>query len=489
MAVRQNRKTQGQGQGYTADDARRKPKGDKDAQPINATMTTIDGLRVMAVLEKGIERLQLLSLLNYDAFPNSADQYLEIRGFDDGPTGVGNILDEQKRMEGRYEELLVATSKMKPNVMDPVLDQQCYANVEDAVEKGQKNELQNISEQLKEFSKQLCRQLKENPNDSDNWKKVLNERAELTNMLVLCVKELTSSVSSAASANSAMQLGLSQSQPVHFETGSQKSGESSRSYRSNSQFGGAVRNEVSYEVFAKKVLDEQSEKLWADDIVKREKETNLNVKHLQNEVNAERQLKEKEIDERQTKLNDLKTKVRKLKQDTKEQAEKRRAETEAQAEARAREAKDRQRLLQETIANLDKKLQIENEVFAQIEKHLNKKSSQLQTKTSEWTYRQVEENKELDDVIMQERKKRDDQIEKLKLAEEKYAAEVERKKEREETERKNQADKKRWEDLQSSEYKACTKLQAAFKAYLIRRALQEAKKKKRGKRGGKKKKK
>lgn len=49
---------------------------------------------------------------------------------------------------------------------------------------------QAISAQLKEFAKQLTRQLKENPNDADNWKKVLNERNELTNTLAACVKEV-----------------------------------------------------------------------------------------------------------------------------------------------------------------------------------------------------------------------------------------------------------------------------------------------------------
>eukprot|EP01001_Neometanema_parovale_P005165 NODE_1810_length_1597_cov_30.143148_g1724_i0.p1 GENE.NODE_1810_length_1597_cov_30.143148_g1724_i0~~NODE_1810_length_1597_cov_30.143148_g1724_i0.p1 ORF type:complete len:475 (+),score=154.58 NODE_1810_length_1597_cov_30.143148_g1724_i0:85-1509(+) len=459
----------------------------KDAQSLNATLTRIDGLRCITVLEKSIERLQLLSLLNYDAFPNSNDQYLEIKGMQDNPTGVGNILDEQKRLEQRYEELLIATTKQKNNVMDPDLDPACYSNVDNVVERQQREELASVSAQLKEFSKQLTRQLKENPNDSDNWKKVLNERNELTNMLSACVREITNSANAAAQStntgNTTIMVAGGQGM-MHFDTSSQKSGESLRSMRSNSQFGGAGRAEVSYEIFAKKVIDEQNEKIWADEIVKREQLTNLNVKHLQNEVTQERLMKEKEIEERQITLSELKTKVRRLKQETKDQSEKKRAETEAQAEARAREAADVKRKYQERLEYLEKKLEIENEVFENSGKHLNKKTGQLQRKTEDWTFRQVEENKELDDNITSESRKRDDQKEKLKTCEERHVIESDSKRQREETERSQEQARKRYEDVRASEYAAATKLQAGFKGYLVRLLAEQ--KKKKGKKGKKK---
>lgn len=449
-----------------------------DAATLNATLSYVNGIRTIAVLEKAIERLQLLSLLNYDAFPNSNDQYVEIQGLEDSPSGVGNILEEQKRLEHRYEELLILLSKQKANLMDPQLDPVCYSNVDNVLERQQKEELQAISAQLKEFSKQLTRQLKENPNDSDNWKKVLNERNELTNMLSVAVRELSNSVSNIMNGHHLPQQ-TSGSQVMHFDTTSQKSGESMTS------FGAGAKTEASYEIFAKKVVDEQNEKIWADEIVKREKETNMNVKTLQNEVTQERMLKEKEIEERQLKLSELKTKVRKLKAEAKQQSEKRKADSEAHAEARARQAKDRQRHLHERIERLEKKLEIENDVFGSTEKHLNKKSAQLATKTAEWTHRQVEENKELDDKLMNEKRRREDQVERLLAAEERHEIESERKRDREDGDQKKIQDKKRWEDLQRSEYAAATKLQCSFKAFLVRKQTQEMKKK--GKKGGKKK--
>eukprot|EP00998_Keelungia_sp_KM082_P012838 NODE_923_length_1554_cov_73.086896_g912_i0.p1 GENE.NODE_923_length_1554_cov_73.086896_g912_i0~~NODE_923_length_1554_cov_73.086896_g912_i0.p1 ORF type:complete len:444 (-),score=128.96 NODE_923_length_1554_cov_73.086896_g912_i0:135-1466(-) len=431
---------------------------------LDATVSHINGLRVLSVMEKAIERLSLLSLLTSNADSNPSGQdHGDAKGMDDGLTGVGTILEEQQRLQQRYEELMVATATSKPNLMDPALDPHAYSDVGDETLAAQKDELASVSKQLKELSKQMCRQLKENPNDSNNWKKVLTERTELAGLLQSCVRELMSSATT------------------------QQPSDTLPTLRGQGLGGPVMRQDLSYEVFAKKVIEEQSEKLWADEIVKREKETNMNVKQLQSEVTAERQNKEKDIEERQQKLNELKTRVRKLKQETKEQSDKRRAETEAAAGARAREAKDVQRGLEERIKCLEKKIALEKEVFSQIERHLNTKSNELATKTQDWNLKSLDENKDLDDQIMQDKKKREDQIESLKFAEEQHAHEVERKKEREETERKNESDRKRWEDLQSAEYAASTKLQAAFKAYLIRKQLADSKKKKR-KRGGKKKK-
>eukprot|EP00906_Rhabdomonas_costata_P025558 RCo036530 len=470
----------------------RVPADAKDGQALNAALSVVNGARVTALLEKAIERLQLLSLLNYEGFANSGDQYVELKGVHDSTAaGVGSILDEQKRLEQRYEELLVATSKHKPTSMDPVLDPLCYANVDNVVERQQREELLAISARLKEFSKQLTRQLKENPNDSDNWKKVVNERNELTNMLSACVRELGSSSTSGAGqagGGSVQLMSAGGSQLLHLDAMSQKSGaESMRSLRSPSQFGGGmvIRGmEVSYEIFAKKVLDEQSEKVWADEIVKREKETNMNVKHLQNEVTQERTMKEKEIEERQQKLSELKTKVRRLKHETKALSEKRHAEEEAHAEARKRDASDTARLLTERLEFLEKKLELESEVFASIEKHLNKKSAQLTTITTEWTFRQVEENKELDEQLTQDNRKHEELKEKLKVASDRHLLESACRDERDRNTRRTEQDKKRVEDQQKSEYVAATKLQAAFKAFLVRKAVGEAKRKKKKKGGG-----
>jgi len=452
-----------------------------DSASLNACLSHVNALRVIAVLEKSIERLQLLGLLNYDAFPNSNDQYVEIQGMEDSPSGVGNILEEQKRLEQRYEELLAALSHRKPNLMDPLLDPACYSNVDNAVERQQKEELQAISAQLKEFSKQLTRQLKENPNDSDNWKKVLNERNELTHKLTQASAELASSVASIANSHHLAQANVHSggSQIMHFDTASQKSGtESMHSY------GAGAKSEAGYEKFARKVVDEQNEKIWADEIVKREKETNMNVKTLQNEVTQERMLKEKEIEERQLKLSELKTKVRKLKAEAKQQSEKRKADSEAHAEARAREAKDRQRHLHEQIDKLEKKLEIENDVFAKTEMHMNNKCNQLQTKTTDWTHRQVEENKDLDDKLMNEKRRRDDQLERLAMAEERHVDETDRKKDREDSDARRAQRKKDYEELQKAEYAAATKLQCSFKAFMVRKLVQESKKKgKKGKKG------
>lgn len=241
----------------------------------SATLQPMESHRVVAALEKAIERLQLLTLLNYESAGEASAANASTMskasgtGKDRSTTtvkedkGVGSLLDEQKRLEARYEQLLVATKKVHHNPLDPSLDVQCFAHVENAERKAQLEELARISTQLKDQSKMLCRQLKENPNDADNWKKIVTERSELIALLSACVREITSS----AAAN--------------FDAAA------------NDPTAGTA----SYELFAKKVLDEQSAQIWADDLVKKEKEINQNVKQLQSEVKAERQNKERELEE------------------------------------------------------------------------------------------------------------------------------------------------------------------------------------------------
>eukprot|EP00331_Platyophrya_macrostoma_P024300 CAMPEP_0176452370 /NCGR_PEP_ID=MMETSP0127-20121128/28494_1 /TAXON_ID=938130 /ORGANISM="Platyophrya macrostoma, Strain WH" /LENGTH=125 /DNA_ID=CAMNT_0017840809 /DNA_START=25 /DNA_END=398 /DNA_ORIENTATION=- len=105
------------------------------------TLAPMEAHRVVAAFEKAIERLQLLTLLNYEsAGEATANATLGKKGTSAASTlkdksrgedkGVGALLDEQKRLEARYEQLLVATKKVHANPLDPALDAQCFAHVE-----------------------------------------------------------------------------------------------------------------------------------------------------------------------------------------------------------------------------------------------------------------------------------------------------------------------------------------------------------------------
>lgn len=413
------------------------------------TLSRTDTHRVAAVLEKAIERLQLLTLLNYDTPASFVPEKssgtptgTSAREHENVNRGVGSILDEQKRLEARYEALLAATQKQHNNPMDPSLDPLCFSHVENHQQAQQLEELRQISQSLKGQSKLLCRQLKDNPNDADNWRKIVGERQELITMLLTCVRELMTSnnVADPTEATSAKQLS-------------------------------------SYETFAKKVLDEQSAAIWADELVKKEKETNQNVKQLQNEVKYERQMKEEERDKRQKIIADLKTELRLLKQHVKTTMDKIRAGTEASSEALQREALETERKIRKTLMYVQDKKEMELQVDDDFLKHTQFKTQNLDDMITTWTEKSQDAQRKTEGKKHQMERVRTEQAEKLKdKLDQKDVAEV-NKKSREEEAKRRAEDHLKLEQMNQARFMASTKLQASIKGFFTRQLLIGLKKK------------
>ncbi|CUF77808.1 Hypothetical protein, putative [Bodo saltans] len=429
------------------------------------SLQAMESHRVVAALEKAIERLQLLTLLNYEAAADatalnntSANGGSTTRGdgkdktkngsTQGGPAGgedkgVGSLLDEQKRLEARYEQLLVATKKVHHNPLDPALDALCFAHVENSERKAHVDELARISTKLKEQSKMLCRQLKENPNDADNWKKITTERSELIVLLSACVREITSS----AAAN--------------FDASA------------NDPSAAAA----TYELYAKKVLDEQSAQIWADDLVKKEKEINQNVKQLQSEVKMERQNKERELEECHKKLTELKTELRLLKREVKERSEKMRAETEAAAEGQQRKALDVQRFVRKDISSLRDQMHNEQQVHQDFMSHVNERSKALDEVAAHWDHKNQVEIKKVEGRKVDVEQNRKETADKLKDKSEARILALEEHRLRVEEKRIEESEKTSRETRANDEYGAATKLEAALKGLFTRLALVSLKKK------------
>lgn len=436
----------------------------------------IDNQRILAVLEKAVERLELLRVMNYetatdaatvgalaaaassDASGTNAAMHAEslLKKSKTNTTngrGVGDILDEQRALEQRYEALLKATQRDHQNPREPAMDAECYSHVKDEEREALKKELQKVSQQLKDQSRLLCRQLKENPNDANNWKKVVTERDELIKILMSCITELQSTAQMSADA------------AVHTASAASKG------------MGGQGNVLASYEAFARKVLDEQSASLWADALVKKEKETNQNVKQLQNEVKLERALKEQELEECETKLMGLKTQLRELKKTMKARADKLRAETEAATEAQEGDANEQQRVLNNAIGSTLGAIDSEQTVHVEMQSHIQKKQRALEElyakRTREINEKQDERERMKSDLQTDCNTKRADIDRKEALKEESLEAKAARDRERME---KAQL-KKDSEARTNAKYDATTKLQAALKAMITRANLVALKKK------------
>lgn len=415
------------------------------------TLTRVETHRVVAVLTKAIERLDLLAMLDEQG-PVAADGTMAksrtrmatlSSAADDGGRGVGGILEEQKQLEARYEELIRATQKQRHNPMDPKLDAACFSHVRDHEEEARLEELRDVSKRLKEQSRLLCRQLKDNPNDAENWQKIVSERTELGVLLNSCVNQLEASTKlndvHDAAAHGTHQLG-------------------------------------SYEQFARKVLEEQIATQWAEELVKREKETNQNVKQLQNEVKQERALKEEELEQRHKEIAALKTELRELKQVVKEEMDRLTAETAAATEAQKREALDLQRGLSDQLKDFETMIRNEEAVSTDMKGHLEKKIVHLDEENAKWTSYSNEAQARMDTKKHNTQTERNELEQRLLDAKARLETERQQAIHREQQKNAELQLQQSKERKQNEEYRAATKLQAAIKACLTRAILAKGKK-------------
>jgi hypothetical protein len=87
------------------------------------------------------------------------------------------MIDEQKALERRFQELIT----QQPTLRHLPNKSRLHEN---------QAELQQVAEALKQATKQLCRNLKDNPNVSENMAKVAAQRQMLQGLLSSCCNEL-----------------------------------------------------------------------------------------------------------------------------------------------------------------------------------------------------------------------------------------------------------------------------------------------------------
>jgi hypothetical protein len=470
-------------------------------------MSRVDAHRMVALLQKATERLQLLTLLDVETAVSgakdtglaggSAAATLTSAGgatiHADGTVattanglpvlataasaaaagGVGAILEAQRALESRYDALVAAAklhstakngsvaggaasmrSTMGGAAGEPALDPLVYAHVQDPAEASRLQELREVAAALKQHSKLLCRLLKDNPCDADNWRKVVAERTELLTTLLMCAKELAVSGAPpgpvpAPGANSSSASATAAAAPLPG----------------------------TFENFARKILEEQAGALWADELVRKERETNQNVKQLQNEVKAERAAKEVELGKRHEVIARLKAELTALKQDARTQLERLRAETDASSEAQQRAAANFQRELQERVNRLRAMVEDEKRLSATVKDHARERADGIRTLTDDWRARIDTAKMDIERDKANRERTAADLTGKLRDVQSGYDLATVQKRAREEDKARAEDEKRRKEGEKNAKYAAATKLQAAVKGYFTRQFLITFKKK------------
>ena len=424
-------------------------------------LSVIESARISSIVEEALEKLSFLASITPDIMAHR-DELSTIVGDE-----ITRIIQEQRGLETRYEELIAQRATLK-----------ALSNKQKA--KENQEQIQEVARALRESTKELCRNLKGNPNIAENLSKIQTERSNLQNLLSKTLRELRENAFSTLTTT------------VEEDK---------------------ARNDMILEVIAK------------------EKEVSAAVKGLQEDLANERQQHAAEVEER----NDIISKLKEQLQVRTARPPPARARPRAPAPAHARprpplaaahlaprrvpraqevrtkstietkylhkEAKARCESLnriygqttddmEEEIRLLRKQLQIEVQANEESEAFLRRKHTQLQAEIGNWNQRYEEDYDGLEKSLDALKQSRAEDLIKLNDYTERYNKEMEEKARREEEERM----RAEMEALRAQEEErnawAATKVQALWRGYLTRKAASSkgGKKGKGGKGKGKKKK-
>jgi hypothetical protein len=332
-------------------------------------------------------------------------------------------------------------------------------------QKQKEQELASIQKKLKENTKKLARNLKETPNEMNNWKKVQTERADIKSVLENLAKECLDGL-----GLDNKQTKQSSSQPKI-----QKNFKYDGSFGMNPRASATSptnqgRSEVSYEHFLKKVLEEQEQKKFLKDIIEQEKETNQQVKLLNSEVKREKELKKSEIEERTHKVTELVDELRNLKKLTGEEMTKTKLTTDASFECSRRQEQSTLLQLEQELIHKKMELQVETDVYEQTKNFLENKNSELSGLAGEWRSKSDSEIEEAHNKLSVWEAKREDQIKQKEALEKLYEKELEEKHVREEMERKRKEMERI--ELENKIIRSATIIKLCFKSYKARQQLE-----------------
>ena len=137
----------------------------------SSQLTVIESARISAIIEEALEKLSFLASITPDVMAHR-DELSQIVGDE-----ITRIIQEQRGLETRYEALIAQRTSLK-----------ALSNKT----KFQENQehIKEVAKALRESTKELCRNLKGNPNIAENLTKIQTERSNLQNLLSKTLREL-----------------------------------------------------------------------------------------------------------------------------------------------------------------------------------------------------------------------------------------------------------------------------------------------------------
>lgn len=138
--------------------------GPASSSGTSAAVTPLEAARIGAILEDAIEKMTFLSAVT----PDILHRRDEVADMTSGE--IARLLAEQRALEARFEELVTQRAALKG-----IGNKARYKDLQ--------TEFDNVSYQLKESMKTLCRNLKEHPDLSETVSRITEEREALVQLL------------------------------------------------------------------------------------------------------------------------------------------------------------------------------------------------------------------------------------------------------------------------------------------------------------------
>mmetsp|Transcript_50520 Transcript_50520/g.109535 ORF Transcript_50520/g.109535 Transcript_50520/m.109535 type:complete len:394 (+) Transcript_50520:429-1610(+) len=391
------------------------------AKEVDRGVIIVESARISAIVEEALEKLSFLASITPDVMAHR-DELSQIVGDE-----ITRIIQEQRALERKYEGLIAQRAALKA-----LSNKTKY--------KENQEQIKEVARALRDSTKDLCRNLKGNPNIAENLSKIQSERSNLQNLLAKSLREL---------------------------------------------------RENTFNTLTTTVQEEKARTDMIQEVIQKEKEVSTAVRKLQNDLANERQQHETEVKERNEIISKLKEELQDVRTNSSVKTKYLQKEARSRGQSLNRVYSQQTSELEQQIWTLRKELEIEERANRESEEFLRRKQGQLQGEIQTWMSRYDTEVEDQEKVLEALKAARAEDLVKLHDYTERYEKEMAEKAKREEEARilAEMNHLRRAEEERNNS--AATRIQCAWRGHLARTALagSKGKKGKKGKKGGKGKKK
>lgn len=379
-------------------------------------LSVCEGFRAHVLLEDALKKLEFLTSISSNANVHR-DELTQFMGDE-----ISRIIHEQRDLEKQYESLITVRGSLKG-----LCNKTQFKEVQ--------SQIQDVAHKLRESNKNLCRNLKENPNVQGNLLKMQQERSRVQELLEDTKGELI---------------------------------------------------ELSFQGLMQKVEQERRSQELLNEVKKKENEASAMVKTLETELQREYQDHERETKQSSQEIKDLKEELQKSKTISQIEVAFEQKRLKAKVNADERDFAQKEKVLQETLAELQKAIGLEKGVHGHCGTFYHQKIETLNDQKQQWQERYDREKKEKEDELNALREKRGNGFEQLTALQKRMDEEKQNQKAREEEQRNQLFIEKQRREQELCIEEAIKFLQTEGRLYMARLRIANAAKKG-SKKGGKKK--